>query len=179
MTDYEYKNPYIPPKKSLTTPSKFLSPRKNQDDNDGNSFTYFIKSPLSTKFLYFIDIMISSIIFFILLVLLITPITYIFDKPLTNYPQSAGDPKDKVTENKFVVFIEIIIELSLIVIVICIVYIITERINIFRIKNINHNEVRRIFFHVMTGISIISMHRILQDKIEYIFGNHKTGGLLG
>lgn len=209
MTDYEYTNPYMLPKKSYETPDviqdKLIEDKLselqrsvdsfkniqnlhtdnsesadiNNQQNDGNSFTYFIKSPLSTKFLYFVDILVSSLIFFVLLALLVSPISYIFNKPLTNYPQGSNDAKDKVSESKFIVFLEIIIELSLIVSAVCIVYIITERINIFRIKNINHNEARKIFFHIMTGLSIISVHRILQDKIEYIFSDNKTNGLLG
>ena len=160
---YEYKSPYYLnfDKKENFNPSIYK-------EFNVNLMLKLKNVDFKTIILYILDIILISIIYFIIIILLLTPITYIFNS------------KEFEKKSKAIIFFEIILELTLIIFVVVIATFIISRIDIFKIKDQNNYiAIKNLLIYINTAIAVLSMHVLLQDKIEYIFSNNITPGLFG
>ena len=160
---YEYKSPYY-----LNFDKKeSFNPAIHKEINV-NLMLNLKNVNIKTIVFYILDIFLMSIIYFIMIVLLLTPITYIFNN------------KEFKQKSKVIIFFEIILELTLIIFVILIATFIINKIDIFKIKDQNNYvALKNLLIYINTAIAVLSMHVLLQEKIEYIFSDNITSGLFG
>ena len=145
-----YNHIYSPIKSSINKKSK------------ERKFKYLSKKKIGEKIYLLCDIIYFCFIFFLILVLLLSPITYMF----TN--------STYVGRSKISLILEIVIQVILTILVIYIAHLLAEKLDVFQINIKNHHELRKLSIHAVTSIGVISMHVILQSKIEYLFGG-ETG----
>lgn len=143
------------------------SPLKVKKDKKENKFKHFAKKDVGERLYLILDIFYFCVIFLIILIVLLSPVTYLFRE-------------DKHTERKkFTLVLEIVTELLLIISIIYIAHWLAEKLDIFKVKGKNHHELRKIGIHAVTGIGVLSMHVLLQGKIEHLFGGHEGSGFFG
>jgi len=143
------------------------SPLKVKKDKKENKFKYFAKKDLGERLVLIFDIIYFCMVFFIILIILLSPVTYLFRNP------------NHTERKKIIIILEIVVEVILIISIIYISHWLAEKLDIFRIKGKNHHELRRIGIHAVTGIGVLSMHVIMKEKIEHLFGGFEGSGFFG
>lgn len=127
-----------------------------------------------------LDIIITPLIYLIIFLILLVPITYIFKDTdvIKQYPTSNSKKFIYTTKKKLLISLEIIAELILSVIAILLAHTIVNKINIFSINNKDHSAILGFLKLIYTAIAMTGVQVILQNKFEYIFGYGHSPGLI-
>lgn len=143
-------------------------------------FNYVTKLTVGDIIIYLLDIMITPLIYILILLVFLSPITYIFnDNIIERYPNSKGESFIHRSRNKFIVLLEIIAELSFIMIALILTSYISSKINIFNIYDKNHKTLKMYIKLIYSALAIMAVHSFLNEKLEYVFSSNKSKGLFG